>query len=289
MLSGMERIKNSWELAKVSWSVLRSDKALTIFPFLSALAGLLVVGIVAGVIAATGINSGSNGSLKAIGYVFIVVGYIAMAFVTTYFLAALVHAANEALEGRRADLADCFAAANQRLDRILPWAIVQASVSMVIQALESQRFIGQLVAALIGTAWAVLTFLTVPIIMLEDLGPINALKRSGHLTRGTWGENLSAQFGFGLFGLVAMLPGILVIAIGASSGSTVGIVVAAAIGVAWIVVVSLVVSALTGIYRTALYRFAVDGTAPPAFADADLAHALGPRRGPSGFGGFSNN
>jgi Family of unknown function (DUF6159) len=289
MLSPMQRIKNSWELAKVSWSVLRSDKALAVFPLLSALAGLLVVGIVAGLTAATGVNGGGNGSLKAIGYVFIVAGYIAMAFVATYFLAALVHAANEALEGRRADLADCFAAANQRLHRILPWAIVQASVSMVIQALESQRFIGQLVAALIGTAWAVLTFLTVPIIMLEDLGPINALKRSGHLLRGTWGENLSAQFGFGLFGLIAMLPGILVIAIGASSGSTVGVVVAAAIGVAWIVVVSLVVSALSGIYRTALYRFAVDGAAPPAFADADLANALGPRRGPSGFGGFSNN
>ncbi len=289
MLDDMPRIKNSWELAKISWSVLRSDKALAVFPFLSALAGLLVVGIVAGLTAATGVNGGSNGSLKAIGYVFIVVGYIAMALVTTYFLAALVHAANEALEGRRADLADCFAAANQRLPRLLPWAIVQASVSMVIQALESQRFVGQLIAALIGTAWAVLTFLTVPIIMLEDLGPINALKRSGHLLRGTWGENLSAQFGFGLFGLVAMLPGILVIAIGASSGSTVGIVVAAAIGVAWIVVVSLVVSALSGIYRTALYRFAVDGTSPPAFADADLANALGPRRGPSGFGGFRNN
>jgi hypothetical protein len=125
--------------------------------------------------------------------------------------------------------------------------------------------------------------------MLEDLGPIHALKRSGALLRSTWGENLSAQFGFGLFGLFAMLPGIFVIAIGAASASTAVVVVTAALGVAWIVVVSLAVSALTGIYRTALYRFAVDGAAPPAFAGADLAHALGPRRGPSGFGGFSNN
>ena len=109
------------------------------------------------------------------------------------------------------------------------------------------------------------------------------------MLRSTWGENLSAQFGFGLFGLFAMLPGIFVIAIGAASASTAVVVVTAALGVAWIVVVSLAVSALTGIYRTALYRFAVDGTAPPAFAGADLAHALGPRRGPSGFGGFSNN
>ena len=289
MLGAVPRVKNSWELAKVSWSVLRSDKTLAVFPFLSALFGLLVVGVVAGLTAVTGVNHGAHGSLKDMGYVFIVAGYVALAFVSTYFLAALVHAANEALEGRRADVASCFRAANDRLHRLLPWAIVQASVSLVVQALESQRFVGQIIAALIGTAWAVLTFLTVPIIMLEDLGPIHALKRSGALLRSTWGENLSAQFGFGLFGLFAMLPGIFVIAIGAASASTAVVVVTAALGVAWIVVVSLAVSALTGIYRTALYRFAVDGTAPPAFAGADLAHALGPRRGPSGFGGFSNN
>jgi len=288
MLGAMQRIKNSWELAKVSWSVLRSDKSLAVFPLLSALGGLLVVGVFAGLIAATGVDSGVNGGMKGIGYVFIVAGYVALAFVSTYFLAALVHGANEALEGRHAELGSCFAAASERLHRILPWALVQASVSMVIQALESQRFIGQIIASLIGTAWAVLTFLTVPIIMLEDLGPINALKRSGHLLRGTWGENLSAQIGFGLFGLVAMLPGIALIGIGAATGATALVIVTAAIGVAWIVVVALALSALTGIYRTALYRFAVDGTAPPAFASSDLQHALGPRRGPSGFGGFGN-
>ena len=111
------------------------------FPFLSALAGLLVVGIVRPH-PATGVNGGANSSLKVIGYVFIVAGYIALAFVTTYFLAALAHAANEALEGRRADLSSRFAAAYEWLHRLLPWAIVQASVSLVIQALESQRFLG---------------------------------------------------------------------------------------------------------------------------------------------------
>ena len=94
----------------------------------------------------------------------------------------------------------------------------------------------------------------------------------------TWGENVFAQFGFGLFAMVAILPAIGVLALAAASGSTVVIVAFAAVAIAWIVVVSLVISALTGIYRTALYRFAVDGVAPPAFAGADLQHAFGPRR-----------
>jgi Family of unknown function (DUF6159) len=280
----VQRIRNSWELAKVSWSVLRSDKSLAVFPFLSALAGLAVVGVVAGLIAATGVNSANGGSLKGIGYVFIAAGYIASAFVTTYFLGALVHGANEALEGRHAELGECFGAANSRLHRILPWALVQATVSIVIQALENQRLIGQIVASLIGTAWAVLTFLTVPIIMLEDLGPIVAVKRSGQLLRRSWGENLTAQVGFGIFGFVALLPAALLVAIGAATGSLVVVIALATVAVAWAVVTILAVSALSGIYRTALYRFAVDGVAPPAFAGADLQHALGPRRNRPGLG-----
>jgi Family of unknown function (DUF6159) len=280
----MQRIRNSWELAKVSWSVLRSDKSLAVFPFLSALAGLAVVGVVAGLIAATGVNSSNGGSLKGIGYVFIAAGYIASAFVTTYFLGALVHGANEALEGRHAELGECFGAANSRLHRILPWALVQATVSIVIQALENQRLIGQIVASLIGTAWAVLTFLTVPIIMLEDLGPIVAVKRSGQLLRQSWGENLTAQVGFGIFGFVALLPAALLVAIGAATGSLVVVVALATVAVAWAVVAILAISALGGIYRTALYRFAVDGVAPPAFAGADLQHALGPRQNRPGLG-----
>jgi hypothetical protein len=279
----MQRIRNSWELAKVSWSVLRADRSLAVFPFLSAIAGLIVVGIVAGLVAATGVNSSHGGALKGIGYVFIAGGYIAAAFVTTYFLGALVHGANEALEGRHAELGECFRAANSRLHRILPWALVQASVSIIIRLLEDRAPIGQIIASFIDLGWAVVTFLTVPIIMLEDLGPIAALKRSGQLLRRSWGENLAAQVGFGLFAVVPMLPALLLIAVGAVTGSLAVVIATAAVGVAWIVIVMLVVSALSGIYRTALYRFAVDGVAPPAFAGADLQHAFGPRRNRPGF------
>jgi Family of unknown function (DUF6159) len=284
MLTRMQRIKNSWELAKVSWSVLRSDRSLAVFPFLSAVVGLIVVGIFAGLVALTGVNTAHGGSMKGIGYVFIAAGYVAVAFVTTYFLGALVHGANEALEGRHAELGECFAGANAKLHRLLPWALVQASVSMILQALENVRYVGPILRAILGTAWAVLTFLTVPIIMLEDLGPFAALQRSGTLLKQSWGENLTAQFGFGFLALIAMLPAFALFGIGAAIGNLAGLIVTGAIGAAWLVVVLLVVSALTGIYRTALYRFAVDGVAPPAFANADLQHALGPRRQRSGFG-----
>lgn len=276
----MARIRSSWELGKISWSVLRSDRTLAWFPVLSALASLVVVAAFAALVATTGLDTtDGQESLGAIGYVFVVVGYIALALVTTYFLAALVYGANERLEGRDASLSGSLAAANAKLYRILPWAIVQGTVSVVISAIEERAgFVGQIIVRLIGAAWAIVTFLTVPIIMLEDLGPWSALKRSGTLLKQTWGENLAAQFGFGLFAMLASLPGIAVLALGVASGELAVMIPLGAIAVLWILVVSVVVSATSSIYRTALYRFAVDGQAPGAFAGADLGGAFGHRR-----------
>jgi hypothetical protein len=273
------RIRNSWELGKISWGVLRSNKTLTTFPVLSGVASLVVIAVFAGLIAATGLDTSSgNEGLEAIGYVFLVLAYIALAFVNTYFTAGLVAGANEVLDGRDTTVAASIHAANDKLHRILPWALVQATVSIVISAIEERAgFVGQLIAGLIGAAWAVVTFLTIPIIMLEDLGPWNALKRSGTLLKQTWGENIVAQAGFGLLSFLVSLPGIALVAIAAATGSLAAIVVLGGIGVVWIAIVAIVVGAMGGIYRTALYRFAVDGRAPAAFAGADLERAFGPR------------
>ncbi len=281
----MQRIKNSWELGKVSWSVLKSNRTLAWFPVLSAIGALIVFGVFAGLVAATSIDSGpGNDSLEPMGYVIIFAGYIALAFVSTYFLGALVHGANERLNGHDVKLGDSLGAANAKIHRILPWALVSATVSVVLQAIEERLgWFGVIIARLLGAAWAVLTFLTVPVIMLEDLGPVNALKRSGHLLKQTWGENLAAQAGLSILGFVAMLPGIVLLALGIASDNTGMMIVLGAVAVAWLVVVGVVLMAMSGIYRTALYRYAIDGTAPPAFAQADLGGAFGERKSGGGW------
>src|SRR6185369_15053758 len=100
---------------------------------------------------------------------------------------------------------------------------------------------------------------------------------SGTLLKQTWGENIMAQAGFGLFALLASIPGIAVIAIGVASNELAVAIPLGVIGVIWVAIVSVVISAMSGIYRVALYRYAVDGKAPGPFASADLGHAFGPR------------
>ncbi|MGQ0802264.1 MAG: DUF6159 family protein [Actinomycetota bacterium] len=278
----MTRIRNSWELFKTSWGELRSDKTLAAIPAISAAVSLIALAGFGGLFYALGIDTGSEKegteAIDAIGYVIAAVAYVVFAFITVYFQAALVAGANERLEGGDATVGRSIGAASGKLHRILPWALVTATVSFIISQLERQGFIGQIVGNLLGMAWNVLTFLTIPIIMLEDVGPIAALKRSGTLFKQTWGENLVAQAGFGLFGFLLFLPAIGVAALGIATGSGVVAGVAIGIAVAWIAIVMVVLSALSGIYRTALYRYAVDSKAPQAFAGTDLSGAFAAKR-----------
>jgi hypothetical protein len=290
----MSRFQTSWEIAKRSWAVLRSDKTLAWFPVLSALGSLVVVAVLGGLFLAAGINDSSTGTtLQPIGWVLIVVAYIALAMVQTYFLAGLVAGADQRLRGQDSSLRSALEIANSRLHRLLPWAVVTATVTMVLQAIE-ERFgiVGTIVARLVGLAWQLVTFLVVPILVLEDLGVGDALKRSKDLFKRTWGENVIGQFGLGLVGFALTVPGLILIGIGAAIG-TAGIIVLGAVGVIWLIAAAVVVSALSGIYRTALYHYAASGQVPGEFAGIDFDQAFRRRndRGNRGgmFGTPSNN
>jgi hypothetical protein len=282
----MNRFQTSWEIAKRSWAVLKSDKTLAWFPVLAALGCLAVVAVFGGLVAVAGIDDSANGdALQPIGWVFIAFAYLGVAFVQTYFLAGLVAGADTRLHGQDSTVRGALAIANTKLHRLLPWAIVSATVTMILNQLERQGIIGQIVGSLVGLAWNLVTFLTVPILVIEDLGVGAALKRSKDLFKRTWGENVIGQGGLGLVGLVLMLPAVLLVAAGVALG-TAGLIVLGGIALVWAIVISVVLSALSGIYRTALYRYAATGEVPGDFSGIDFQAQFRPRRIGRGSGGF---
>jgi hypothetical protein len=188
--------------------------------------------------------------------------------------------AHARLHGHPTSVSDGLRAANSRAGRLLPWAIVTGTVNWILQAIEERAgIVGNIVASLIGAAWSIVTFLAVPVIVFEDVGPIDAVKRSGTLLKRTWGENIIGQAGIGIVGIVVFLPLIAIAALGAMSGVTVVVIATIAFAVLAGLVAAVVLSTLSGIFRAALYSFAVDGTVPQAFAGADIEHAFGPRKG----------
>ncbi len=276
----MGRIATTIQLAKASWRVLRADKELLALPVMSGAATLVVViSFILPIVATGGIGDGAGPASFVLGGVL----YLALAYVTIFFNAALVHAADERLRGGDPTLRSALAGAWARKGRILGWALVSATVSVVLRAIEERAgFLGRIVSGILGVAWSLVTFLVVPVLVLEDVGVVEGIKRAGALFRGTWGENVAARVGFGILGFLAALPAIAVVVLGGSVGAG---AFAISIGVAflWVAVVTVVLSALNGIFQTALYHYAVDGNVPgDAFPAEAFSQAFVPRRGISG-------
>ena len=283
----MERISRTVELAKASWNVLKADKELVLLPILSLVATIAVAATFLIPILRAGGETGFE-ETDPIAFVLMGLAYVVLAFITIFFNAALVHAANERMEGGDPTVGSALRGAASRVHRILPWAIVSATVSIILRSIQERAgLLGRIVIGFVGLAWSLVTFLVVPVLVMEDVGVIEGVKRSGNMFKKTWGENMAAQVGFGILGFVLILPAIAVAAIGFNASNSIGVPLFV-IAVLWALAVTMVLSALSGIFQTALYRYA-SGRSTGAFATNELSAAFGPSRrrrgGITGFGG----
>ena len=139
--------------------------------------------------------SGDPPTVLALGtFVFYVLAY----FVAIFFNTALVGAAMIRMDGGNPTLRDGLAIAWSRVGRIFGYAVIAATVGLLLRALEERvGWVGQLVLRLVGVAWTLATFLVVPVLVTRDVGPIDAVKESAALLRETWGENLIGTVGLG--------------------------------------------------------------------------------------------
>ena len=130
-------------------------------------------------------------------------------------------------------------------------------------------------------AWNIITFLVVPVLVVEGIGPVAAIKRSGGLLKKTWGEQIIGNAGIGLvFGLLGFAVAVVGIGLGVlimSAGVVVLGIAVIAVAVIVIMVISLLGATLRGIYAAALYEYAVGG-ATGAFDQEMLAGAFQPKR-----------
>ena len=219
-----------------------------------------------------------GGSLPILAYVVLFLFYLVSYTVTFFFNTALVGAALIRLDGGDPTLGDGFRIALSRLPQIVGYALIAATVGMVLRAItERAGIVGPIIAGIIGFAWNVATFLVVPVLAVEGIGPIAAIKRSGGLLRQTWGEQIIGNVGIGLFfGLISFV--VIIIGIGATVllfqasvalGFVALVVMLLALGI-----VGLIGSAVSGIYVASLYRYATKGDGGTTFSAGDLSGAF---------------
>lgn len=302
----MKSFGNSKQLTKMSYDVVKRQRRLYrwtvkagIYGFVAGAAGVIPGAVLLGVSgvlddgtdttgSAAGAASGGSIGMAIAGGILIVAGMVAGTTAANVQLASLVRAADDELHGRQPDDDAARQASRQRLGALFSWSIISVAVGLLIQAIRGNGDSGPLasvvrglLAGLVAAVWTVVTTLVMPVIVIERLGAVAAIKRSAGIIRSTWGEALIGGVRIGLrFGLLYTLPGILLI-VG-------GVAVAVAAGAPWValgvlmVIVGIALVALGAVkaatcrtvFGVALYRWATGDGALGPFSDADLRGAV---------------
>ncbi len=269
------KFSRSWELVKASAGVLRSDKELLVFPVISGIAALIVLATFALPVVTLKLFEGGTGPL---GYIIGFLFYLCQYFVIFYFNSALVGAAMIRLNGGDPSVRDGLRIANERIVPILGYAAIAATVGLLLQFLKNKdNVVVRILGSLLGTAWTVASFLVVPVLVANKIGPIDAVKKSIELLKQTWGENAVGQLGIGfVFGFImvaVIIVGVLLSILGFAVSPYLGLTVVA-LTIVSALAVGIIQSALSGVYSAALYRFANDGVAPQGFEGMSLQTAF---------------
>lgn len=226
-----DRLSNGWRITQNSFSILKQNKQLIIFPILSSISLILVIGVfVLGIFASAGwdveLIQTEN---QLLNYLMLFAFYFANYFIIVFFNMALIHCSKLYFNGEEATVSAGLKFSMSRVGAIFSWALFAATVGTILKVIqENSGIVGKVITGLIGIVWGVTTFFVVPVIAYENHGPVSAFKRSAQLMKEKWGESLASTFSLGLIQtlvlLLLLIPVVLI-------GMYVNVIVAVAIGV----------------------------------------------------------
>ena len=272
-----ERIIRSWQLVKASWGILMEDKKLLAFPFLSGIVTLLVIAtFVLPLILTDSAYSPSTNS--AAGIILLFVFYVVSYFVVIFFNVGLISCVNARLQGRNMTIGDGLRTAFRYLGSIFVWAVIAATVGLILRMIEDRAgFLGQIAAAIAGGVWSLVTMFVVPVLVFEEKGVFAAMKESLSLFKKTWGESIVGTISIGLiFGVIAVVVGLLLAFVTLLTGNFTLFVAALALFIVLVVVLAIIASAMQGIFTVALYTYAKTGQVPPVYDRGLVEQAFAP-------------
>jgi len=261
------RVSNTFKMMKSCLDVLKKDRELILFPVFAAISVAIFVLILSAGGYLDNLDTEQGGSLAPL--ILLIFG---ANFLIVFFNSALVSAALERLRGGDPNVKSGLSHAIKHIHHIFFWSIIVTIVAILIAIIRGDRrensIFREIFASIIQAGWAMMTFFVVPIIVSENIGPINAIKRSTSLFKQTWGDQVVANFGFGIFQLFGVLLGVVVGWFFGLFSPVLGAVLGGSLAVASVAIIY----TLEGIYKAALYEFAL-GEKPLEFQQEDLRTA----------------
>ena len=260
-----ESISRSIELVKASWGILMEDKKLLAFPVMSGIVTLLVIAtFILPLIFSQGALSLATNTVTGIVLLFLF--YVVSYFVVIFFNVGLISCVNARLHGQSMSVGEGLSAAARHVGSILVWAIIAATVGLILRLIEERvGFLGQIAAGLVGGIWTLVTMFVVPVLVFEEKGVFEAMKESLGLFKKTWGESVVGSLSIGLvFFAIGIVAFVLVLAT-LMLGNPLVFLAAGALFIVLIAILAILASAMQGIFVVALYTYAKTGQVPSVF------------------------
>lgn len=249
-----DRLQNGWKLTMSSFKILKANKQLIVFPILSGISLILIIGsFVVASIAGNGWDFENTDELSSVQYYgLIFLFYVVNYFVVVFFNMALIHCTRAYFKGEEVNVTEGLRFSLSRIGAIFSWAVFAATIGLILRTIqENSGIIGKIITGIIGIVWSVATFFVVPVIAYENLGPIGAFKRSSQMMKEKWGQSLVAGFSFGLIQFLAFL----VIALPLFFlGSSVNVFLGLALAFAAVFIIMAILSAAQTIFVSAVYH-----------------------------------
>ena len=179
-------------------------------------------------------------------------------FISTFFNVALTACVLDKLAGEKPTVGYGIRMAISRLQNILLWTLVSTTVGLLIGILEGRKngIFERIVGNIFDVAWKVASYFVIPILVMEDFSPFEALSRSAQLIRNRWGEALTGTFSLGFFGFLIILPGVLLLVVGRGSNhGPIHSIPMMALGVLLVVLASLIMGILRSVFVAILYTY----------------------------------
>lgn len=250
------RLKTGIMLTIDSIKVLKNNPKLLIFPLLGlgASLGFLVtfLGVTFGLVQPEG---------GALVVIFLI--YLGTTFISSFFTAALVHEARDAIrDGIEPSLRDGFDGAWEVKGPILIWSLISATVGILLNVLENSNSpVGRIMSTLFSVGWTLMTFFVIPVIVFEKAGTKQMFTDSARTFKQTWGETPISLIGVRLIPMLIVIP----TAILAASLANVSGLLAIGTFLSGILLAFLIGQTLQGIVKTTLYIYATEGKKPDEF------------------------
>ena len=135
----MNILLRSWNITKLTFSVIWQDKEMLLFPFFATIASILYVAAIlvpSGVLQVLGETDAAGASWGWLEYTILFSAYLGLAFIATFFNVCVVYTTKTRFEGGDATFLDSIRFGMSKIGIIFQWSLLAATIGLALAMLE---------------------------------------------------------------------------------------------------------------------------------------------------------